>query len=381
MKRLGVVVPVFNTEPYLAQCIESILNQSYMDFELVLVNDGSTDRSGAICDEYQKRDNRVHVIHQENMGKVLARLNGVKHLNCKYVTFVDADDWIDFNTYRKMEIYMEDDIDVISFQIIRYFDEEYQYVSHNHYQAGFYNREKIEKFIFPAMIFDDKKKECGLDPSLANKIIKKELLLDFLHRARNLKVSYGDDVAVVYPLMVHAKTLMITDESLYYHRKRKNETAPYFIDENFHKKLCDLHYYLKACMNSGYGFTKQLDYFFEISIKTYMKKYGDRKEESAYLFPFDKIPKDRKIILYGASKVGQTYYDQINRIHYAEVIAWVDKAYLSYENMGVKRVEVIETIKNYDYVVIAIRAFEIAEIVKSNLINMGVDEKKIVWSI
>ena len=137
MKRLGVVVPVFNTEPYLAQCIESILNQSYMDFELVLVNDGSTDRSGAICDEYQKRDNRVHVIHQENMGKVLARLNGVKHLNCKYVTFVDADDWIDFNTYRKMEIYMEDDIDVISFQIIRYFDEEYQYVSHNHYQAGF----------------------------------------------------------------------------------------------------------------------------------------------------------------------------------------------------------------------------------------------------
>ena len=303
MKRLGVVVPVFNTEPYLAQCIESILNQSYTDFELVLVNDGSTDRSGAICDEYQKRDNRVHVIHQENVGKVLARLNGVKHLNCKYVTFVDADDWIDFNTYRKMEIYMEDDIDVISFQIIRYFDEEYQYVSHNHYQAGFYNREKIEKLIFPAMIFDDKKKECGLYPSLANKIIKKELLLDFLHRARNLKVSYGDDVAVVYPLMVHAKTLMITDESLYYHRKRKNETAPYFLDENFHEKLCDLHYYLKACMNSGYGFTKQLDYFFEISIKTYMKKYGDRKEESAYLFPFDKIPKDRKIILYGASKV------------------------------------------------------------------------------
>lgn len=219
MRKLGIVVPIFNAEQYLRQCIESILGQTYTDFEVVLIDDGSTDQSGEICDDFAEKDSRVHVIHQENAGKILARYRGAASLDCEYLTFVDSDDWIDPDTYKKMEQYFEKGIDVVSFQIIRYFNKTYQYVSESNYKEGLYERKNIREDIFPTMMCDKTRNGCGLDPSLANKIIKKELLMGALYAAKHLDISYGDDVAVIFPLMLHAQTLMITKESLYYRRK------------------------------------------------------------------------------------------------------------------------------------------------------------------
>ena len=90
---LSVVVPVYNVENYLRQCIDSILNQTLQDIEVILVDDGSTDRSAAICDEYAGADSRVKVFHQKNTGLVGARKKGVE-LSCStYITFVDSDDF------------------------------------------------------------------------------------------------------------------------------------------------------------------------------------------------------------------------------------------------------------------------------------------------
>lgn len=382
MKKLGIVVPVFNTELYLTQCVDSILRQTYTDFEVALVDDGSTDHSGEICDEFAHKDSRVRVIHQENVGKIMARYRGAEILDCEYLTFVDSDDWIDPGTYKKMEQYFEKGIDVISFQIIRYFNDTYQYVSECSYKEGLYRGKNIRESIFPTMMCDDTRNGCGLDPSLANKIIKKGLLMEALCAAKYLDISYGDDVAVIYPLMLHVQTLMITKENLYYHRKRQdNEIAPYFSDYNFYRKLSDLYEYLRKAMGQEYDFIRQLDYFYEISVKTYLKKYGDKTERVSYLFPFDKISMGKKIVLYGASKVGQTYYNQIRRLHYGEVVAWVDRSYDSYAELGVTAVESIQALEGYDYIVIAIRAAHIAKEIKHDLVGMGVEEEKIVWSI
>lgn len=382
MKKLGIVVPIFNAELYLTQCIDSILGQTYTDFEVALIDDGSTDHSGEICDEFANKDSRVHVIHQENSGKLLARYRGAEILDCEYLTFVDSDDWIDPDTYKKMVQYFEKGIDVISFQIIRYFNETYQYVSACSYKEGLYERKNIRESIFPTMMCDATRSGCGLDPSLANKIIKKELLMGALRAAKHLDISYGDDVAVIYPLMLHAQALMITKENLYYHRQRQgNDIAPYFSDCNFYRKLSTLYEYLKQAMGQEYGFIRQLDYFYEISVKTYLKKYGDKTERVSYLFPFDKISKGKKIVLYGASKVGQTYYNQIRRLCYAEVVMWVDRSYDFYADLGVMGVESIQELKDYDYIVIAISASHVAEEIKHDLVGMGVEKEKIVWSI
>lgn len=94
MPTITVIVPVYNVEPYLRQCIDSILAQTYRDFELILVDDGSPDNCGAICDEYARRDSRIRVIHQENGGLSAARNAGIDSATGEYIAFVDSDDVI-----------------------------------------------------------------------------------------------------------------------------------------------------------------------------------------------------------------------------------------------------------------------------------------------
>lgn len=95
MPQISVIVPVYNVEPYLRKCIDSILNQSFTDFELILVDDGSTDRSGAICDEYVQMNARVRVFHTPNQGVSAARNWGLDQALGEWITFVDSDDWVE----------------------------------------------------------------------------------------------------------------------------------------------------------------------------------------------------------------------------------------------------------------------------------------------
>lgn len=90
---ISVIVPVYNTESYLCCCIDSVLNQSFKDFELILIDDGSTDGSGSICDDYAAKDKRIHVIHQENAGQGRARNVGMEQAIGKYIIFLDSDDY------------------------------------------------------------------------------------------------------------------------------------------------------------------------------------------------------------------------------------------------------------------------------------------------
>lgn len=93
--KISVIVPVYKAEQYLHRCVDSILSQSYTDFELILVDDGSPDKSGKICDEYAVKDIRVKVIHKENGGVSIARNVGIEHANGEWITFIDSDDYIE----------------------------------------------------------------------------------------------------------------------------------------------------------------------------------------------------------------------------------------------------------------------------------------------
>lgn len=94
MPKISVIVPIYNTEKYLPRCIDSILAQTYTGFELILINDGSTDNSGAICDEYAAKDKRIIVVHKENGGVSSARNQGIKIAKGEWIMFVDSDDYI-----------------------------------------------------------------------------------------------------------------------------------------------------------------------------------------------------------------------------------------------------------------------------------------------
>lgn len=103
--KFSVIIPVYNAEKYLDRCISSVTRQTYKDIEIILIDDGSKDRSGTICDEYAKKDDRIKVVHQENLGVSTSRNVGIKKSKAPYIVFVDSDDWI--------EIYMLDKLNNI----------------------------------------------------------------------------------------------------------------------------------------------------------------------------------------------------------------------------------------------------------------------------
>ena len=94
MPKITVIVPVYKAEQYLEVCIRSILNQTFKDIEIILIDDGSPDKCPAICDEYAKKDQRIKVIHQKNAGVAVARNEGIRNANGEYITFVDSDDYL-----------------------------------------------------------------------------------------------------------------------------------------------------------------------------------------------------------------------------------------------------------------------------------------------
>lgn len=106
-KKISVIVPVYNGEKYLEKCINSLVNQTYQNLEIILIDDGSTDRSGKICDSFAKLDERIVVIHQSNLGVSSARNNGIKVSTGFYIAFVDSDDSVDTQMYEKMIEYLE----------------------------------------------------------------------------------------------------------------------------------------------------------------------------------------------------------------------------------------------------------------------------------
>lgn len=100
--KVSVIIPVYNVEPYLRQCLDSVVNQTYRNLEIIIVDDGSPDSCGRICDEYAAKDDRIRIIHKKNAGVSAARNDGMKIASGEWITFVDSDDWLDVNYFDRM---------------------------------------------------------------------------------------------------------------------------------------------------------------------------------------------------------------------------------------------------------------------------------------
>ncbi|SNR76007.1 glycosyltransferase family 2 protein [Lutibacter flavus] len=125
---LSIVIPVYNVEKYLQQCIDSVLAQNYTDFQIILVNDGSTDGSGKLCDDYAKNENRIEVIHQSNKGLSEARNNGLKIARGDYIWFIDSDDWIVKNAINTVvEELKKEKVEMLGFSMIDFKESSQQF--------------------------------------------------------------------------------------------------------------------------------------------------------------------------------------------------------------------------------------------------------------
>lgn len=206
MPRLSVIVPVYKVEKYIHKCVDSILNQTFTDFELILVDDGSPDNCGKICDEYAEKDSRVRVIHKENGGLSDARNFGIDVAKGEIIGFVDSDDIIDTNMYGDMIGYMDEhDLDVVCADTYVVRGERKKFNPRYDTDKIFMRDEAINEIL-----------NGTLDNSAVNKIYKRSIMGD----VRYPKGRVYEDVATTYKYIFQARRVGYICKPYYYYFKR-----------------------------------------------------------------------------------------------------------------------------------------------------------------
>lgn len=238
-KRLSIIVPVYNAEKFLHKCIDSIIAASDETFEIILINDGSKDSSGQICDEYAKADGRITVIHQENAGVTPARRVGVSKSSGKYITFVDSDDWVEPQMYSTMLKAMDDNrADVVICDISRDTSQG-SFLMKNHIEPGLYEKEKLAQEFYLSMLFNFQDGWPGINPSLCNKVVKKELLEDVIFSIDET-ITYGEDALCTYPIMLNAERIFVINDVGFYHYSENIESVTNVYDTKLLEKCLRL---------------------------------------------------------------------------------------------------------------------------------------------
>ena len=223
MPTVSIIIPVYNTEKYLRKCLDSIIAQSYEDFEAILVDDGSSDRSGKICDEYAKKDPRFIVVHKANEGVARARLTAFEHSNGELITFVDSDDIIapDYLAILSLPI-LENGADMVSCDFSYKHDNGEFFIPKAKITGTFVGKE-IKKFISKHFFYDMHIKDFGMTQFLCTKMVKKELVKDAL--IHGLGLWFGEDQIGTFHMLYNCNKLVLLPNRLYcYVRHDKNIT-------------------------------------------------------------------------------------------------------------------------------------------------------------
>lgn len=210
MPKISIIVPVYNVEKYLCRCVDSILNQTFTDFELILVDDGSPDNCGAICDEYAAKDSRVVVIHQENVGVSAARNAGIdwtiSNSDSRWITFVDSDDWI---SSQYLEIMLNAALEcnaVISMC-------EYQKVSGDDVCCSIYNTNVIRMSSESAYT-----QKYSAAVAAMCKLYRKELFLGIRYPIGKI----AEDLFTSYKILFQTEYVAVVNIPLYYYYQSEN---------------------------------------------------------------------------------------------------------------------------------------------------------------
>ena len=214
MPLLSVIVPVYNTDRFLGQCIDSILSQTHTDFEVILVDDGSTDNSGKICDQYAERDQRIKVIHQPNQGVSAARNAALDIAEGEFLGFVDSDDWIDPDMYRVLIKKAEEkNADVVACGM-RVNDERGQSTRDFLNSEGEYNQTELLKGVF------GRPNQQG--GSCCNKIFRRTPVSDIRY---NPSLSMAEDWIYLFKCYERFSKGVKIPESFYNVRERCNSAT------------------------------------------------------------------------------------------------------------------------------------------------------------
>lgn len=211
---ISIIVPVYNTKEYLPRCMDSLLCQEYEKKEIILVDDGSTDGSGELCDEYERQYSCVEVLHKDNGGLMSAWMAGVAESFGEYLCFVDSDDWVEIDMLKQMSEFLTGtgrEIVVCNHSIDRENGE--KTLQTNGLAPGVYERDTLEKDVFLQLLGNEVRKVCF---SRCMKLISRELIVKNLQFC-DQRIRMGEDLNIMLPAILDAQRLVIMKDAYFYH--------------------------------------------------------------------------------------------------------------------------------------------------------------------
>lgn len=220
---VSVIVPVYNVEEYLKRCVDSLRNQSLQNIEIILVDDGSTDHSGTLCDEYQNEDRRIKVIHKENAGQGLARNDGLKMATGQYVCFLDSDDYLETNALSELSLLAEDSkADMVTFGY-EIDDPDGKCVTAPRIEEKEYIGEDIRNEFILHFFGDDPQKEDLRGFSSCMSFFRREVILEYDIHFPSEREVLTEDTVFCLEFCAHAERI-VTTSKIYYHYVQKKDS-------------------------------------------------------------------------------------------------------------------------------------------------------------
>lgn len=378
---VSVVVPVYGVEDYLDQCIDSLLTQTYRNIEVVLVNDGSTDRCGAICERYASLDRRLRVIHKANSGLVGARKAGVAVATGEYLGFVDGDDWIgsDFVEFLHSTAVSASADLVISGHIREFLGK--QEVIPARATEGTYNRADVLDVLLPTAIYNGVFFQHGVTTYVWNKLFRRSKATHFV-RDIDEDIVMGEDAALTYPYLAASDRVVVCGPGHYFYRQRTNsivKSVPNISKE--YARLSALFRYLKRRF-TGFVYSKgvldQLRYYFYAQVLVRSGAVITLPGKSECFIAFPEVTAGQRIVVCSSGSFGQHVVGALRRLGKISITGWVDEDDLESRRLGlpVSSLDSIVTMC-YDLVLIAAIDAQYSEALAARLENQGVDRSKI----
>lgn len=367
--KFSVIVPVYNVEPYIRRCLDSILAQTYQNLQIILVDDGSTDGSGDICDVYAVKDDRIQVIHKENGGVFSARRAGLMAADGEYVTNVDADDWIEKQAYARMaDRLTEYHPDMLVFGYKKEYDgftEEYKQMM----REGYYQRQEFWE-AFNGCIRETPFFNQPIDMILWNKAIRTELCRECQIGCEEDLGDNGDDDGIVFPCLLSLDSIFVATDCFYHYCVRKKSVLWRPVNGSYESCLVLSRHLIKSFAehknNTG------MDRVFLVYKLYYhlmlVAPYKFISKDSCTLYP--QMRPGSNIIIYGKGVFANRIIEYIERLHYCNIVDNIDKTDIS----RLKRINE----RMYDYIVIAIFHSGIVSSSVECIIKQGIKQDKIL---
>lgn len=375
---VSIIVPVYNMEQYLRKCIDSAIGQTYTNIEIILIDDGSSDKSGDICDEYSSRNRNIKVIHKHNQGLVRARKDGLDASSGVFIVPLDADDWIEPSMIEQMINKMVDNkIDMAQCGLMWEYTDGKSVLNDDIIRERMYDLDVADNDIYKNLfVMEGNHSENGMRLNICSCVFARELIMAS-QRCILDELCNGEDDALFFVAMLQSKRFYKFEYPYYHSLVRIGSMSrsakmfnpdQVFMIERVVRPFLDSHKHKNS-----------LESLFNRYLLNLLNLYARMWWKCAYrkMFSIDisEVPLKSRIVIYGAGEAGQSLYYMYKKIY--NVVGWIDEK--KKVSCGVKlgRVDSILNL-DFDYVVLASAKERILDDMYNKLLELGISKKKII---